>query len=75
MIYFDNSATTAPLPQVIEAMHTALCESWGNPSSVHAAGIAARSLLEESRRRVARAMGVRRETEGKIFFTASASAT
>jgi len=71
MIYFDNSATTAPLPSVIEAMHAALSETWGNPSSVHAAGIAARSLLEESRRRVARAMGVRRETEGRIIFTAS----
>lgn len=71
MIYFDNSATTAPLPSVIEAMHGALETCWGNPSSVHAAGITARNLLEESRRRVARALGIRRETEGRIIFTAS----
>lgn len=69
MIYFDNAATTAPLPEVIDEMTRCLRENWGNPSSVHSAGVAARASLEESRRAVMLALGVRRETEGRILFT------
>lgn len=69
MIYLDNAATTAPRPEVIEAMTRCLRENWGNPSSVHAAGVSARTSLEESRRAVMRTLGVRRETEGRILFT------
>ncbi len=71
MIYMDNSATTAPLPEVACAVSRAMSDAWANPSSTHAAGLAARTLLEESRRQVSLAMGVRRETEGRIFFTSS----
>jgi len=71
MIYMDNSATTAPLPEVACAVSRAMSEAWGNPSSTHAAGLSARALLEESRRQVSLAMGVRRETEGRIYFTSS----
>ena len=71
MIYFDNSATTAPYPSVIEEMTRTLTEEWGNPSSVHTVGIHARSVLDESRRRVARALGIRREEEGRVIFTSS----
>lgn len=70
-IYFDNSATTSPYPTVIEKMTEVLTEAWGNPSSVHAVGIRARAILEESRRSVARALGVRREEEGRVIFTSS----
>lgn len=68
-IYFDNSATTAPLPSVVDEMERALRNEWANPSSVHGAGIGARALCEEGRRRVARALGVRREAEGRLIFT------
>lgn len=71
MIYFDNSATTAPCPEAIEAVRAALSESWGNPSSTHQAGLAARDLMEKSRRRIALALGIRRETEGHVYFTSS----
>lgn len=70
-IYFDNSATTKPLPEAVAAMTRALCETWANPSSVHGAGIEARALVEESRRCAARALGVRRDTEGRVIFTSS----
>ena len=70
-IYFDNSATTAPHPTVIEKMTEVLREAWGNPSSTHTAGIRARGILEESRRQVTRALGIRRETEGRVIFTSS----
>jgi cysteine desulfurase len=53
-VYFDWNATTPPLPAVIEAMSTAAREAWGNPSSVHAFGRAARARVEEAREAVAR---------------------
>lgn len=71
MIYMDNSATTAPLPEVVQAANRAMTDAWGNPSSTHAAGLSARALLEDARKQVSLAMGVRRETEGKVFFTSS----
>ncbi len=58
MIYFDNSATTAPCREAIEAVKGALTESWGNPSSAHFAGVAAHRILEESKRQVALSIGM-----------------
>ena len=37
-IYFDNNATTRPLPEVFEAMSPFLTELYGNPSSIHRFG-------------------------------------
>lgn len=71
MLYFDNAATTKPCPEAVAAVNDALTAVWGNPSSTHAAGNAAHTLLTESRRAVARALGVRRDTEGTVFFTGS----
>lgn len=71
MIYFDNSATTAPLPEVIAAVNAAMTTAWANPSSTHAAGLSARALLDSARKNVARALGVRRDTEGHVLFTSS----
>lgn len=71
MIYFDNAATTKPCPEAVAAVTDALTRTWGNPSSVHGMGNEANALLAESRRAVARALGVRRETEGRVFFTGS----
>lgn len=69
MIYFDNSATTPPCEAAIEAADAALRETWGNPSSAHAAGVAARRVLESARSSVASSIGVRRLTDAKIVFT------
>ncbi len=71
MIYFDNAATTKPCPEAIAAMTDALSERWANPSSVHAAGNTANALLTESRAAVLKALGVRRQTEGRLIFTGS----
>lgn len=71
MIYFDNAATTKPCAEAIAAMTDALSERWANPSSVHGAGNTAHALLGEARRTVLRSLGVRRETEGSVFFTGS----
>jgi cysteine desulfurase len=53
-VYLDWNATTPPLPEVIEAMTAAAREAWGNPSSPHASGRAARARVEEAREAVAR---------------------
>src|SRR5580700_10893279 len=53
-VYLDWNATTPPLPAVIEAMTQAAREAWGNPSSVHGFGRAARARVEEGREAVAR---------------------
>jgi cysteine desulfurase len=51
-IYLDHNATSTARPEAIAAMTHAL-ELGGNPSSVHAAGRAARGLVEQARSAVA----------------------
>ena len=55
--YLDCNATTRPLPEVVAAMAGALEHGWGNPSSVHRAGIDARHSVELARESVARLLG------------------
>jgi cysteine desulfurase len=56
-VYLDWNATTPPLPAVVQAMAVAAAEAWGNPSSVHAFGRAARRCVEEAREAVAALAG------------------
>jgi cysteine desulfurase len=48
-VYFDWNATAPPLEASLAAMHEAEREGWGNPSSVHAHGRAARARVEGAR--------------------------
>lgn len=66
MIYLDNNATTPPDPRVREAMLPFLGENFGNPSSPHAPGRAARQALEKAREQVAALIGARAD---EIVFT------
>ncbi len=66
MIYLDNSATTRPCPEAVEAMMAALTEGWANPSALYRFGIAASHALKEARAAVAKAMGAEPE---RVFFT------
>ena len=68
MIYFDNSATTPPAPEVIEAVHESMKSCFGNPSSRHALGLAAAKELDSARRTAASAMAVRPD---ELYFTAA----
>ena len=58
MAYLDHAATTPMLPEAAEAVAAALLDT-GNPSSLHAAGRKARRVVEESRERVAAAIGAK----------------
>lgn len=66
MIYLDNSATTKPCPQAVEAMTKALTENWGNPSALYGFGIDAARQLRQARHSVAAALGAEPD---RVFFT------
>jgi cysteine desulfurase len=56
-IYLDHAATTPLRPDVLEAMLPYLTEVYGNPSSAHAVGRAARAALDEAHESVAARLG------------------
>lgn len=66
--YFDNSATTKPCPEAIDAATLAITECWGNPSSLHALGSEAAARLRKSRKQISKLMGVQ---DSSFFFTSS----
>jgi cysteine desulfurase len=65
MAYLDHAATTPMLDEAIEA-YAATAREVGNPSSLHAAGRCARRHVEESRERIAAALGAR---PSEVIFT------
>ncbi len=69
-VYADWAATTPPAPEVIEAMRPYLGERFGNASSVHVRGEAAREAVERARAQVAALAGALPE---EVVFTASGS--
>ncbi len=56
--YFDHNATTPVSPEVLEAMLPAMTEVYGNASSIHYFGQAARKKLDDARRQVAALLGI-----------------
>ena len=66
MIYLDNSATTKPCKEAVEAMTAALTENWGNPSSLYRFGFDAAAQLRSARSAVAAALGAE---ANRVFFT------
>ena len=66
MYYFDHSATTPLHPKVKELMGVVGELHFGNPSSVHASGQKAKTLIESARRQMAKAIGCR---SNEIIFT------
>lgn len=66
MIYFDNSATTKPYPEVLATYTEVATRIWGNPSSLHNLGSQATRILEASRKQIAELIGKKAE---EIYFT------
>ncbi|GAA1997706.1 cysteine desulfurase family protein [Catenulispora subtropica] len=64
-VYLDHAATTPMLPAAVDAM-TARLAVTGNANSLHAAGRAARRVVEESREQIAEALGAR---PSEVVFT------
>ncbi|MEE1036718.1 MAG: cysteine desulfurase family protein [Oscillospiraceae bacterium] len=66
MIYLDNSATTKPCSEAVEAVTKALTENWGNPSALYGFGIDTARQLRTARHQVAASMGAEPD---RVFFT------
>lgn len=66
MIYLDNSATTKPCREAVDAMVNALTQDWGNPSALYDFGLNAAHALRTARHRIAAAMGAEPD---RVFFT------
>ena len=69
MIYLDHNAITPVRPEAKAAVSAAL-EVFGNPSSVHQAGRAARDRLDRAREQVAAALGA---APHDVVFTSGAT--
>lgn len=65
-IYFDNAATTALDPKVLEAMMPYLTTHFGNPSSIYSYGRETRLAVENARKTVAKILNAH---PAEIFFT------
>lgn len=68
--YFDNAAATPLDKRVFRAMLPFLKTAYGNPSSIHAEGVAARTAIDAARKRVATAIAGH---EDEIVFTSGAT--
>jgi len=66
MIYLDNSATTKPCPEAVEAMTLAMTENWGYPSALYNFGIDTAHMMRDARHKVAAALGAEPD---RVFFT------
>jgi cysteine desulfurase len=69
-VYFDHNASTPLNPRVLELMQPWLAEQFGNPSSRHEYGRAARRAIDEAREKVAAAVGAQ---ASEIVFTSGGS--
>lgn len=65
-IYFDNAATTALDPEVLETMMPYLTQKFGNPSSIYSYGRESRMAVEQARKTVAKILNAH---PAEIFFT------
>ena len=65
-IYFDNAATTALDPEVLEVMMPYFTEKFGNPSSIYSYGRETRMAVETARKSVAALLNAK---PAEIFFT------
>ncbi len=68
--YLDNSATTKPCEEAVEAAVQAMRAAYGNPSSLHRKGFEAEKLVTEARARLAAALSC---DPSELFFTSGAT--
>lgn len=64
--YLDNASTTPMRPEVVQEITKAMAETFGNPSSTHSFGRAAKVLLETARKTIAALIGAESR---EIIFT------
>ncbi len=69
-VYLDNASTTAIRPEVIAEITNVLQTDYGNPSSTHSLGRSSKSIVELSRKKIAKEINA---TAAEIIFTSSAT--
>lgn len=69
-IYLDHAATTKLLPEAKRAMLEVIEGEYGNASSLHSAGHAAKVIVEDARKKIARLINAEPE---EIIFTSGGS--
>ncbi len=70
MIYLDNAATTKPCPEAVSAALEAMTDNFGNPSSLHRAGLNAQLAMDKARRTIADSLGA---APDNVIFTSGAT--
>lgn len=70
LVCMDHAATTYTKSEVIDAMMPYFNENYGNPSSIYTFGRKSKSVVEEAREKVAKAIGA---LPDEIYFTAGGS--
>ena len=65
-IYLDNAATTRVCPEAADAAYKVMTEVYGNPGSTHKLGREARAVLDDSRKKLAAALGC---APKEVYFT------
>lgn len=69
-IYLDNAATTKPCREAIKAINDCLTENYGNPSSLHRAGLQAQLTVDNVRKIIAKSIAA---DPACIYFTSGAT--
>lgn len=69
-IYLDNAATTKPCAEAVQAAVSAMTEIFGNPSSLHRAGLDAQLAIDNARKIIADSVGAE---SSNIIFTSGAT--
>ena len=69
-VYLDNAATTMVCTEAADIAYKVMTGLYGNPSSTHTKGRAAKAVLDRARRQVADALGC---VPNEVFFTSCGS--
>ncbi|MDD6144202.1 MAG: cysteine desulfurase family protein [bacterium] len=65
-VYLDNSATTRPIPETVEAMNACMLDAFYNPSALYAPAMQAERALADARRVIAASL---QANEKNVIFT------
>ena len=69
-IYLDNAATTKPCEEAVKAAMASMTEYYGNPSSLHRAGLDAQLAVDGARKIIADTIGTEPSC---LYFTSGAT--
>ncbi len=69
-VYLDNAATTKPCAEAVSAAVDAMTENYGNPSSLHRAGLDAQLAMDSARKIIASSIGA---DSSELYFTSGAT--